>query len=147
MQATADATAVKLAAFMRFLIQSAGNDFLRAVEDAELSLTQLKAMHVIGAASEEPSLNGLAERLGGLSLPTVSRAVDGLVQRGFVTRSEDAGDRRVKRLRLTARGRRTIDRLIDLRVTEFEAALATLDDDERERLAAALDPILRRHAR
>jgi DNA-binding MarR family transcriptional regulator len=144
-QATAD-TARCLGEFLRFLIQSAGNDFLRAVEDADLSLTQLKAMHVLGAADEDLSLNGLADRLGGLSLPTLSRAVEALVQRGYVSRAEDTADRRIKRLRLTAKGRRTIDRLIEIRAAEFEAVLETLSDEERERLASALAPILERRA-
>ena len=113
-------TARCLGEFLRFLIQSAGNDFVRAVEEEELSLTQLKTMHVIGGSDEELSLNGLAERLGGLSLPTLSRAVESLVQRGYVSRSEDANDRRVKRLRLTAKGRRTIERLMEIRVAELE---------------------------
>ncbi len=145
MQATA-ATARRLGEFVRFLIQSAGNDFIRAVEDEQLSLTQLKSMHVLAAEGEDLSLNGLADRLGGLSLPTLSRAIDALVQRGYVSRSEDASDRRVKRLRLTAKGRRTIDRLIEIRAAEFEAVLATLSDEERERLADALEPILARRS-
>ena len=145
MQATAD-TARCLGEFLRFLIQSAGNDFLRSVEEADLSLTQLKAMHVLAASDEDLSLNGLSERLGGLSLPTLSRAVEALVQRGYVSRAEDAADRRMKRLRLTAKGRRTIDKLIEIRAREFEAVLDTLTDDERERLARALEPILERRA-
>jgi DNA-binding MarR family transcriptional regulator len=144
MQATAD-TARCLGEFLRFLIQSAGNDFLRAVEEEELSLTQLKAMHVLGG-EDELSLNGLAERLGGLSLPTLSRAVEALVQRDYVSRTEDAADRRVKRLALTRKGRRTIDRLIEIRAAEFEAVLETLTEDERTRLARALEPILERRA-
>jgi DNA-binding MarR family transcriptional regulator len=145
MQATAD-TARCLGEFLRFLTQSAGNDFVKAVEDAGLSLTQLKAMHVLAGADEELSLNGLSERLGGLSLPTLSRAIEALVQRGYVRRNEDAEDRRVKRLRLTAKGQGTIDRLIEIRVSEFEAVLETLTADERERLARALEPILERRA-
>jgi DNA-binding MarR family transcriptional regulator len=144
MQATA-ATARCLGEFLRFLIQSAGNDFLRAVEEAELSLTQLKAMHVLAATEAPLSLNGLAERLGGLSLPTLSRAVEVLVQRGYVTRSEDPADRRVKRLELTGKGRKTIDNLIEIRAREFETVLETLTEDERERLADALQPILEKH--
>ena len=145
MQATAD-TARCLGEFLRFLTQSAGNEFVQAVEDAGLSLTQLKAMHVLAGSDEQLSLNGLSERLGGLSLPTLSRAVDALVQRGYVRRAEDAADRRVKRLSLTAKGGRTIDRLIEIRVGEFETVLETLTDDERERLAHALEPILERRA-
>jgi DNA-binding MarR family transcriptional regulator len=145
MQVTAD-TARCLGEFLRFLIQSAGNEFLRVVEEENLSLTQLKTMHVLGAGDGELSLNGLAERLGGLSLPTLSRAVEALVQRGYVSRSEDANDRRVKRLRLTPKGRRTIDRLIEIRAAEFEAVLETLTESERERLARALEPILERRA-
>ena len=145
MQATAD-TARCLVEFLRFLTQSAGNAFVQAVEDAGLSLTQLKAMHILAASDEELSLNGLAEQLGGLSLPTLSRAVDALVQRGYVRRAEDSTDRRVKRLSLTAKGRRTIDRLLEIRVAELGAVLETLTDDERERLARALEPILERRA-
>ena len=145
MQVSTD-TARCLAEFLRFLTQSAGNDFVRAVEEEQLSLTQLKAMHVIGGSDEALSLNGLAERLGGLSLPTLSRAVDSLVQRGHVTRTEDASDRRVKRLRLTAKGRRTIERLMEIRVAELHTALETLTDEERDRLARALEPILERRA-
>ena len=145
MQATA-ATARCLGEFLRFLTQSAGNDFVQAVEDAGLSLTQLKAMHVLAASDEELSLNGLADQLGGLSLPTLSRSVDALVQRGYVRRVEDSADRRVKRLSLTAKGRRTIERLMEIRARDFEAALETLTEDERERLARALEPILERRA-
>ena len=145
MQATAD-TARCLGAFIRFLSQSAGNQFVQAVEEAGLSLTQLKAMHVLAAADEELSTGGLAQRLGGLSLPTLSRAVDSLVQRGYVKRTEDTEDRRIKRLRLTAKGRKTIDRLIEIRAAELEAGLETLTDDEREQLARALEPILARRA-
>lgn len=145
MQTTTD-TARCLGEFLRFLIQSAGNEFLRAVEEAELSLTQLKAMHVLSAADEDLSLNGLADRLGGLSLPTLSRAVEALVQRDYVSRTEDSSDRRVKRLRLTPKGRKTLDKLIAIRAAEFETVLATLTDEERNRLAAALEPILERRA-
>jgi DNA-binding MarR family transcriptional regulator len=72
--------------------------------------------------------------------------VDALVQRGYVRRAEDSSDRRVKRLSLTAKGRRTIERLMEIRARDFEAALETLTDDERERLARALEPILERRA-
>jgi DNA-binding MarR family transcriptional regulator len=133
-QATTD-TARCLVEFLRFLTQSAGNAFVQAVEDAGLSLTQLKAMHILAASDEELSLNGLAERLGGLSL-----------QRGYVRRAEDSADRRVKRLSLTAKGRRTIDRLIEIRVKELGGVLETLTDGERERLARALEPILEKRA-
>jgi DNA-binding MarR family transcriptional regulator len=142
-QATA-ATARRLNEFLRFLTQSTGNEFVQAVEEAGLSLTQLKAMHVLAAADEDLSLNGLSEQLGGLSLPTLSRAIDALVQRGYVKREEDADDRRIKRLRLTAKGRKTIDRLIEIRVAGLEAVLETLTDEERDRLAHALEPILER---
>jgi DNA-binding MarR family transcriptional regulator len=145
MQATAD-TARCLGEFIRFLTQSAGNQFVQAVEEAGLSLTQLKSMHVLASADEDLSTGGLAERLGGLSLPTLSRSVDSLVQRGYVKRAEDAEDRRIKRLRLTAKGRKTIDRLVEIRAAELEAGLETLTDEERERLARALEPILARRA-
>jgi DNA-binding MarR family transcriptional regulator len=40
-----------------------------------------------------------------LAKPTITAAVDGLVERGFLLRSDIAGDRRAVRLSITAAGR------------------------------------------
>ena len=72
----------------------------------ELSLAQFRALVVIDEGGERASW--LADRLA-LAKPTVTSIVDGLVERGYVTRTADAGDRRVTRIALTQKGRRALN--------------------------------------
>ena len=80
----------------------------------------------------------------GLSGPAISRAVDGLVQRGEVKRTEDPRDRRSKLLKLSARGRRTLERFTALRFAGVKRFVEDLTDEERHALAAGVGPIARR---
>ena len=132
-----------LTAILSHLLTSTGRDFLQAVDELELSLTQIKSLRALMDADEPLSVKALGDELG-LSLPAISRALDGLVQREFVTRAEDPADRRSKRLALTRKGRRTHDQLYALRVAGLREFVEDLDPHEREALAAGLVPIARR---
>ena len=132
-----------LTAILSHLLTSTGRDFLQAVDELELSLTQIKSLRALIDADEPLSVKALGDELG-LSLPAISRALDGLVQREFVTRAEDPADRRSKRLALTRKGRRTHDQLYALRVAGLREFVEDLDPHEREALAAGLVPIARR---
>jgi DNA-binding MarR family transcriptional regulator len=68
----------------------------------ELTLPQYRLLTMVASGDERASQ--LAGRLA-LSKPTVTAAVDGLVERGLLARSEVAADRRVVRLTLTPAGR------------------------------------------
>jgi len=128
---------------LKYLLHGHGGEYVRAVGELELSLTQLRALHVLAYDEEQMSLKDLADRLG-LSLPAVSRSVEGLVQRGLVTRAEDADDRRMKQVRATAAAPELLDRLTELRLAGIESFVETLSARERTRLAAALEPIAER---
>jgi DNA-binding MarR family transcriptional regulator len=128
---------------LKYLLHGHGGDYVRAVGELELSLTQLRALHVLAYDVEQASLKDLADRLG-LSLPAVSRSIDGLVQRGLVTRAEDAEDRRMKQVRATASAPELLERLTELRLAGIESFVATLAPRERARLAAALAPLAER---
>jgi DNA-binding MarR family transcriptional regulator len=142
---TAELTST-LTAILSHLLASTGRDFLQAVDELELSLTQIKSLRALIDADEPLSVKALGDELG-LSLPAISRALDGLVQREFVTRAEDPADRRSKRLALTRKGRRTHDQLYALRVAGLREFVEELDPNEREALAAGLVPIARRAGR
>jgi DNA-binding MarR family transcriptional regulator len=58
----------------------------------------------------EHSVKEIAAHLG-LSLPAASRAVEGLVQRDFVTRRESDVDRRSRLIALSANGREIVERI------------------------------------
>jgi len=121
-------------------VMSTGRSGTYAIfEELDLTLTQVKAMCAL--SGEELTVKELAEGLG-LSLPGASRAVDGLVERGLLHRREDTADRRMKRLRITDDGRRALERLDEARLAGLENFTATLDPAHRERLSAALRPVL-----
>jgi DNA-binding MarR family transcriptional regulator len=128
---------------MNHLLTVTGRAFFQAVDDLGLSFSQIKLVGLLGDAAEPVSLGALSDKLG-LSLPAVSRAVDGLVKRGFVKREEDPLDRRSKRVRLTASGRRSWERFTAVRLAGLRDFVEGLEPAEREALAQGLEPIGRR---
>ncbi len=141
-EATVDSVATDLGVLMKHLLVSSSRDFFAAVEEAGLTFTQVKCLHLLGDSDEPLALNALSDRLG-LSAPAISRAVDGLVQRGEVKRTEDPRDRRSKLLTVSARGRRTIDRFVAIRFAGIRRFVEGLPQDELTSLAAGIGPIAR----
>jgi DNA-binding MarR family transcriptional regulator len=131
-----------LVAFVRHLMLSTGRDVFQAIDDLGLSLTQIKTAQLLAESEEPLALGAIGDHLG-LSLPAVSRAVDGLVKRGLCTREEDPADRRSKRVVITKRGRRLYERLHEIRAAGIRDFLEGLDADERDGLLHALRPITR----
>lgn len=145
MQATVaspQALAADLQAFLNHVHHHTMAGWLQTVADLDLSLTQLKALHVL-SDREELSVKDLAEALT-LSLPATSRAVDGLFGRGLVERRECAADRRSRLIRLSPEGRAVSERTISARLEGLETFVATLTRAERDSLHAVLAPILER---
>lgn len=142
MQTTDQDLSRKLGAFVGYLMSTHGRDLINLAHEFELSFSQMKALHHLHDDSVM-SVKGLGETLG-LSLAAMSRAVDELVQRGLMDRTEDPSDRRIKRLRLTAAGHELVQKMRELRMAGFEQFVATLSPKERAQLAKALEPILAR---
>jgi MarR family transcriptional regulator for hemolysin len=139
-----EAVATDLGVLMKHLLVSSSRDLFAAVEQAGLTFTQVKCLHMLGEAEGDAlPLSRLSETLG-LSGPAISRAVDGLVQRGEVKRTEDPRDRRSKLLKLSARGRKTLERFAALRFAGVKRFVEGLTDEERTALAAGVSPIARR---
>ena len=111
--------AAELYAFVTHLHKHCNSDLLEAVGALELSLTQVKLLHYLDDATDELTLKQGAE-LVRVSLPAASRMVEDLVRRGFMERREDAEDRRMKRVRITADGRSVISRLNAARLSGLE---------------------------
>jgi DNA-binding MarR family transcriptional regulator len=70
--------------------------------------------------------------------------VDGLLRGDLVVRREDAHDRRIKRITLSAAGLEAVTGLVAAKREELELLAQTLLPDELEQLTAALDPIVAR---
>jgi DNA-binding MarR family transcriptional regulator len=107
-----------------------------------LSFTQVKTLHALREANDV-NVKDVADRLG-LSLPAMSRALDGLVERGFAEREASDQDRRAKLVRLLPAGRDALDEIDRVRLSAIEDVMATLSDEERAGLHATLLPIVER---
>src|SRR5215213_6446774 len=104
-----------LGLFLKRVLFANNREFFAAVQEAGISFTQLKCLGLLVEAGGPMSLGALAEELA-LSPAAVSRAVDGLLQRGELKRDEDPEDRRSKIVSLAAKGRATYDRIIAVRL-------------------------------
>ena len=136
-------TAVRLGAFLRHVFIFSGGEHLRKAEESGLTLTQSKTLLMLaGPEGSEPCAGrDIAERLQ-VSVPSVSRAVDELVRKRLVSRVEDREDRRIRRLSITDEGRRLAGEIVDARMADMEAFVASLTPVQRRKLDAALDAML-----
>jgi DNA-binding MarR family transcriptional regulator len=142
-QATDPDIARHLAVFVGYVMQTCGRDVMQLAAEFEVSFSQMKALHRLRDHDEPVSVKELGDQLG-LSLAAMSRAADGLVQRGLVNRIEDPQDRRVKRLSVTDAGDEFVTKIIQARLAGIEDFVATLSDKERAQLDKALAPIVAR---
>jgi DNA-binding MarR family transcriptional regulator len=129
--------------FLTYLVKSAEVDVFRVAAELDLSLSQIRALFILSHAERELALTELAPELA-LSVAAAGRAVDVLVRHDLVSRTEDAEDRRIKRIGLTKTGRDTINRLNDARRDGLRQFISTLSGEEKERFAQALAPVLAR---
>lgn len=143
--ATRDALTRDMYALASYLMRSANVGTFQKIGELDLSFTQLKALCVLESDDhgEGRSVKALAESLG-VSLPAMSRAVDGLFERGLVKREEDRSDRRMKRVRLTDAGRAAPLALNEARLSALHELMDSLDDEQADALAVALELILGR---
>jgi DNA-binding MarR family transcriptional regulator len=139
-------TAARLTALLRHLFLYDRGNQLRVIEGSGLSMTQCKALLELGGLGQEAEtwqLSDLAEVFGA-SVPSMSRAVDGLVKKGLATRVEDPVDRRVRRVRITDSGKNLVETLVAVRQTGMESFAATLSAAQRRKLDAAVDTLMDR---
>ena len=129
------------------------NDAVRAVvrvarmlEHAcvELTLPQYRLLAMV--ARGDHRVSHLAGRLA-LSKPTVTAVVEGLVERGFLARSEVAADRRAVKLSLTEAGTKALEATEAAMVDRLQELLARCDDPVLavkglDQLTSALDSAL-----
>jgi DNA-binding MarR family transcriptional regulator len=140
------ATAARMTALLRHVFLYDRGNQLRVIEDSGLSMTQCKSLLELGGLGREAhqwQVGDLAEHFG-VSVPSMSRAVDGLVKKGLATRIEDPDDRRARRVAITAKGKDLVETLVTVRQTGIEAFAATLSPAQRRKLDAAVDSLMER---
>jgi DNA-binding MarR family transcriptional regulator len=124
------------------LNREASTELLQTVADLDLSFTQVKSLLVL-RGDDGLAVKDLAARLN-LSLPAASRAVDLLVQRGLVGRTESSTDRRSRLVALLPAGRALLDEATRARRSGVQRWAASLSPDQQASLLDALLPIVER---
>jgi DNA-binding MarR family transcriptional regulator len=112
---------------------------LRERRPAGLSIGQFRLLHMLHKDPER-SLSDFADDLG-VSVPAVSKMVDGLVEKGLVGRAADASDRRRLSLALTPQGVATMKEAKKGLESRMAAALSGLSAAESAALAKALETL------
>jgi DNA-binding MarR family transcriptional regulator len=110
------------------------DDMFRLLKREDLSMPRIVALGFVarrGAVSIS-EISGFLD----LSLGNTSMLVDKLVCQGFVTRAEDASDRRQKVIQLTTKGQAFVDELRATRVNQLAQQMLLLPPDL---LARAID--------
>lgn len=101
---------------------------MRSRRGADLSVMQFRALVYLDM-NPGNSLSALAEYLG-LTLPTVSQMIDGLVEKGVVDRQDSSADRRRIMLSLTPQGNLLLEKAragTQARLAELLSGLAPQD--------------------
>src|SRR4051812_48267810 len=128
-----------LAAVWAHLNRRSSAELFKVVDELGSSFSQVKMLFLLEDGGEH-SVKEIATHLG-LSVPAASRAVDGLLERDFVTRRESTEDRRSRLIALTGYGRDVVDRLTRARLQTLDSFVADITPEERETLLTALLPI------
>ncbi len=112
---------------------------LRRHRAADLSVPQFRTLAFIDRQADA-SLSDVAEHIG-LTLPSMSKIVDGLVARKLVTRQTHPTDRRRMTLTLTARGQTALESSRAATRACLAEDLATLSDRQRETIVQGLNSL------
>jgi DNA-binding MarR family transcriptional regulator len=139
-QVSSKRLAAELLELWHHLMRGSSQQLYSVIAELDVSITQMKTLHALSDCGCELSVKDLADRLR-LSLPGASRNVDLLLRRGWLQRSEDPVDRRMKRVGITAAGREIVERIETARLVGLEQYAASLTPEQRSRLMSALSDL------
>ena len=105
-----------------------------------LSVSQCYTLDALAGAGSL-TMGELAEKLC-LKISSATRVVDPMVERGWVRRGSDPGDRRVCRVQATAKGRQLVARVRADLIREHERVLRNVPPESREAVIAAMTDLL-----
>ena len=109
---------------------------MRRGRGSDISIPQFRAMRFV-QVHPDLSLSHLAEHLG-LTLPSVSKLVDGLVKQKLITRKESTADRRKLTLVLTQAGADIVDSARSDARANLAQKLKHLSDNDLETISQAM---------
>ncbi len=107
--------------------------------DASISKPELLALEVI-SSEEGLMMSELGKRLD-ISMSTATGIIDRLIEKNLVKRERNGGDRRIVRVVLTNKGKKTDKEYQTQKKELFSKMLGALDHGEQEELIKILEKI------
>ena len=131
--------------FRRMLSYGAASTTLLDSGAHNLSFLEFKALMNLGVFEPKDShcVADISESTGA-SMPAVSRAIDSLVRKGLVSRSEDPQDRRRRLIALTDQGHEVTNAALMGRAVGAVRLASSFSEDERAELDALLSRLVER---
>lgn len=106
----------------------------------DLSSQQYNVLRILRGQYPNPiTVNGIIERMLD-KMSNASRLVDKLLLKGFVSRCDNAEDRRACDIRITEKGKEVLT-IIDSHQAEWEEGMKKLTAEEAETLSCLLDKL------
>ena len=118
------------------LVMRTVRDEMRNAGALNLSVPQFRTLGFV-ARNPQTSLSAVAEHIG-LALPSISKLVDGLVDRKLVLRQSHSDDRRRITLELTARGDTLLQSAHASTQTALAKRLSALSESDRATIVRAM---------
>ena len=125
-----------LRAWASVFMRRSVHEFMVAMKDSGLSTSQLNTLMRLHYRGSCP-VSGISDELG-LTAAAGSQIVDRLAGMGLIERSEDPKDRRVRQVRLTAKGRGLVARGVEARLAWTRNLARRIPPSELGRIIEAL---------
>jgi DNA-binding MarR family transcriptional regulator len=133
---SADPFIAALKEWMEVSMRNSTRNFIGYARGSGLSLSHFGAIFQI-YRDGTCGVTEIGEQLG-VTSAAASQMLERLVQQGVVLRTEDPGDRRVKRIALTEKGRRILEEAIRARQSWLDDLAYSLSDQEKQSATYAL---------
>jgi len=110
---------------------------MRSRRSLDLTIPQFRTLAFVNR-NKGSSLYEVSDHMG-LTPPSVSTLVDGLIERGMMTREEHPADRRRVRLVVTSHGRAILEAATRETLTYLAKKLSNVTPDNREVIVKAME--------
>ena len=121
------------------LIEVVDDKVVHEIGGQDFTLAQLQLLRLVNAKGDH-SIGSLASHIG-VSSPAISKTVEKLVRRSFLSRVDREHNRRVVHLSLTKKGHRLLSRFDEARQKKFEDIFRDLSVNELHSAAELLQRI------
>ena len=105
--------------------------------DCEISPLQLFTLYFINSSKTPIHMKDIADHLS-VEMPTATSLLDKVVKMGLVKRVSDKKDRRVVEVAITPKGKKVLDKAMEIRTRNMGKYLDFLPNDQKQHLNSIL---------